>query len=75
MYSAVMSDWWVILLFLFTLFIAQIGIKNEGITGVIGIVGSAALIFYLPVTVHWILYLILVLCIGMVLYKTFGPDN
>lgn len=75
MYFSVMSYWWVILILLFTLFITQIGIKNEAVTGFVGILGCAFLLAYLPVAIHWIFYLIIVLCVAMVLYKFAGPDN
>ena len=77
LHYGIMSHWWIILLFIFTVFAAQIGTKHEAITFLVSLMGTAFLILggFIPSAIHWIFYLICVLTLAMVLYKTTGPDN
>lgn len=79
LYFGVMDAWWIIILFVFTLFAVQITTKEEGATAVIGIFGSAFLLRYaptgMPVSIHAVIYLILVLSVAMLLYRLSGKGE
>jgi len=79
MYFGILSYWWIMILFVFTLFSVQIATKEEGATAVVALAGSAFLLKYaptgVPVTVHAILYLIMAISFAMLLYKVFGGKD
>ena len=74
-YTNVMNDWFVVLLFFFTLSLFYIATKDEGFVGFFGLVGSALLLGFLPAKIHFIIYLFIVLSIGMLLFKVFGRSD
>lgn len=75
MYNNAMGPWWIVLPFVFILFITYISTKSEGITAVIGIIGSIFLILYLPVMVHSVLYFIIAISLGGLIYEFAGKGE
>jgi len=75
MYNSAMGPWWIVLPFVFILFITYVATKSEGITSVIGIIGSIFLILYLPVMIHPVLYLIIAISLGGLIYEFAGKGE
>lgn len=75
MYYAVIGNWWIILLYVFSVFAAYIGTKNNGITAVISILGALVLREYLPPLIHPVVYLIAAISLAMLLYKAFYSSD
>jgi len=76
-YTSVMGSWWIILLYILTLFIVYIKTRSEGAVAWVGLIGSAFMILkgYLDVTVQPVLYLIAALSLAMLLYKAFSSKE
>ena len=70
-YTGVMDYWFWLLLVVAILIIVYINTQSEVMVGIFGLVGSLALLSFLPPSVHPVLYVILILSVGMTLYKLF----
>jgi len=77
MYAAAMGSWWIIIPFVFTLLMAYIITKSDAVVSILGISGSAFLIFkgHLPITIHPLLYIIAALSMAMLLFRVFGKGE
>jgi hypothetical protein len=70
-YTGVMDYWFWLIMFVAILIIAYINTQSEIMVGIFGMIGSVALVMYLPPSVHPVLYIFLVLSFGLTLYKLF----
>lgn len=76
-YTAVMGDWWYIIMYVATLLLMYLWSRNDGAVAVMGLVGAAYMRFATDISASFypILYLIAVLNLAMLLYKAFGKGK
>lgn len=73
------GPWFLIFLFIFTIFAVFITTKSEGATAGISILGAAFLSYHLgaaiPIWIHGVIYLISALCLAMVFFIAMGKGE
>lgn len=76
-YTAVMGDWWYIIIYISTLLLMYMWSRNDGAVAVLGLVGAAYLRFATDISaaLYPVLYLLVVLNLAMLMYKAFGKGK
>lgn len=69
MYYAVIGDWWIIILYILTIFLTLIGTKNEGAVAGVSIVGAFAIRYYINPASQPIIYMLAAFSLAMILYR------
>ena len=72
LYTAATGSWWILALYIMTIFLIYMVSKSNGAVAAFGLLGVAVLGVYMEAQVLHIVYAIIVLGLAMLIYKSYS---